>query len=149
MHYLILKMCANNVSVSSSRYICIALIFPSTQLCRKRTYCSSHIKRSCIRSRLFCGTNWASEGTTWDTQAIPPHPHPPFVSDPLSGVQEDGVGRGGAAVGHLLSPGPRPHSLTALTLHICQLPSDISDRSPFYREHAPVGALDTERPARL
>ena len=54
------------------------------------------------------------------------------------------MGRGGAAVGHLLSPGPRPHSLTALTLHICQLPSDISDRSPFYREHAPVGALDTE-----
>ena len=59
------------------------------------------------------------------------------------------MGRGGAAVGHLLPPGPRPHSLTALTLHICQMPPDISDRSPFYREHAPVGALDTERPARL
>ena len=54
------------------------------------------------------------------------------------------MGRGGAAVGHLLPPGPRPHSLTALTLHICQWPPDISDRSPFYREHAPVGALDTE-----
>jgi hypothetical protein len=32
------------------------------------------------------------------------------------------VGRGGAAVGHLLPPGLRPHSLTALTLHICQTP---------------------------
>ena len=149
MHYLILKMCANNVSVSSSRYICIALIFPSTQLCRKRTYCSSHIKRSCIRSRLFCGTNWASEGTTWDTQAIPPHPTPPFVSDPLSGVQEDGGGEGRNRCWSSPASWARPHSLTALTLHICQLLPDISDRSPFYREHAPVGALDTERPARL
>jgi hypothetical protein len=54
------------------------------------------------------------------------------------------VGGGGAAVGHLLPPGPRPHSLTALTLHICQLHPGISDGPPFYREHAPVGALDTE-----
>ena len=54
------------------------------------------------------------------------------------------MGRGGAAVGHLLPPGPRPHSLTALTLHICQWHPGISDGSPFYREHAPVGALDTE-----
>ena len=107
MHYLILKMCANNVSVSSSRYICIALIFPSTQLCRKRTYCSSHIKRSCIRSSLFCGTNWASEGTTWGTQAIPPHPTPPFVSDPLSGVQEDGGGEGKRRGGGISRRGAR------------------------------------------
>ena len=54
------------------------------------------------------------------------------------------MGRGGAAVGHLLPPGPRPHSLTALTLHICQLLPVISDGPPFYREHAPVGALETE-----
>ena len=83
-----------------------------------------------------------------------PKPYPPTPTPHLSptlcqGYRRMGVGRGGAAVGHLPSPGPRPHSLTALTLHICQMPPDISDRSPFYREHAPVGALDTERPARL
>ncbi|MFN9906166.1 MAG: hypothetical protein ACK56F_08595 [bacterium] len=54
------------------------------------------------------------------------------------------MGGGGAAAGHLLPPGPRPHSLTALTLHICQWHPVISEGSPFYGEHAPVGALETE-----
>ena len=74
----------------------------------------------------------------------PPTP-PPYLSPTFcQGCRRIGVGRGGAAVGHLLPPGPRPHSLTALTLHICQWHPGISDGSPFYREHAPVGALDTE-----
>ena len=89
------------------------------------------------------------KGPRGGPKPYPPTP-PPHLSPTLcQGYRRMGVGRGGAAVGHLLPPGPRPHSLTALTLHICQLPPDISDRSPFYREHAPVGALDTERPARL
>ena len=101
-------------------------------------------KRSCIRSRLLCGTNWACEETHVGTQAIPPPP-PPYLSPaPCQGYKRIGVGGGGAAVGHLLPPGLRPHSLMALTLHICQLPPVISDRPPFYREHAPVGALETE-----
>ena len=100
-------------------------------------------KRSCIRSRLLCGTNWACEDPRGDPSHIPPPP--PYLSPaPCQGYKRIGVGGGGAAVGHLLPPGPRPHSLTALTLHICQSLPVISDGSPFYREHAPVGALETE-----
>ena len=149
MHYFISIMCTHNVSVSS--HVTLPCFNPlnSHELCMKRTYCSGHIQEVCIRSRLLCGTNWACEETTWGPKPYPPTP-PPYLSPTLcQGCRRIGVGRGGAAVGHLLPPGPRPHSLTALTLHICQLPPDISDRSPFYREHAPVGALDTERPARL
>jgi uncharacterized membrane protein YgcG len=52
----------------------------------------------------------------------PPTP-PPYLSPTFcQGCRRIGVGRGGAAVGHLLPPGLRPHSLTALTLHICQTP---------------------------
>ena len=79
-----------------------------------------------------------------DPSHTPPLP-PPYLSlAPCQGYKRIGVGGGGAAVGHLLPPGPRPHSLTALTLHICQLLPVISDGPPFYREHAPVGALETE-----
>ena len=57
-----------------------------------------------------------------DPSHTPPTP-PPYLSPaPCQGCRRIGVGRGGAAVGHLLPPGPRPHSLTALTLHICQTP---------------------------
>ena len=78
------------------------------------------------------------------TQAISPPP-PPYLSPaPCQGYKRIGVGGGGAAVGHLLPPGLRPHSLTALTLHICQCYPVISDGPPFYGEHLPVGALETE-----
>jgi uncharacterized membrane protein YgcG len=81
---------------------------------------------------------------TWGPKPYPPPP-PPYLSPaPCQGYKRIGVGGGGAAVGHLLPPGPRPHSLTALTLHICQSLPVISDGPPFYREHAPVGALETE-----
>jgi hypothetical protein len=123
MYYFISIMCAHNVSVSSSRYICIALI-----LCIHINYVGKELtvqdtfKRSCIRSRLLCGTNWACEETHVGTQAIPPPPPPHLSPAPCQGYRRIGVGGGGAAVGHLLSPGPRPHSLTALALHICQMP---------------------------
>ena len=110
----------------------------------KRTYCSGHIQEVCIRSRLLCGTNWACEDPRVDPSHIPPPP-PPYLSPaPCQGYKRTGVGGGGAAAGHLLPPGPRPHSPTALTLHICQRHPVISDGSPFYGEHAPVGALETE-----
>jgi hypothetical protein len=50
-----------------------------------------------------------------------PSPPPPYLSPiPARDNKRTGVGRGGAAVGHLLPPVLRPHSLTALTHHICQ-----------------------------
>jgi len=74
-----------------------------------------------------------------------PSPPPPYLSPtPVRDNKRTGVGRGGAAAGHLLPPVLRPHSLTALTLHICQMPPVISDGPPFYRENAPVGALKPE-----
>ena len=78
------------------------------------------------------------------TQAIPPHPTPLFVSGPLSGVQED---RGGKGRSRCWSS-PASWSPTAFS-HGSDPPymsvaPGISDGSPFYREHAPVGALETE-----
>jgi hypothetical protein len=50
-----------------------------------------------------------------------PSPPPPYLSPiPARDNKRTGVGRGGAAVGHLLPPVLRPRSLTALTHHICQ-----------------------------
>ena len=115
----------------------------SHKLCMKELTVQDTSKRSCIRSSLLCGTNWACEDPHVDPSHIPPPP--PYLSPaPCQGYKRIGVGGGGAAVGHLLPPGLRPHSLTALTLHICQCQPVISDGSPFYREHAPVGALETE-----
>ncbi|MFN9982265.1 MAG: hypothetical protein ACK53Y_20225, partial [bacterium] len=79
-------------------------------------------KRSCIRSSILCGTNWACEETTWGPKPYPPHPTSPFVSDPLSGVQEDRGGKGRSRCWSSPVSWTRPHSLTALTLQICQMP---------------------------
>ena len=61
----------------------------SRELCIKRTYCSGHIQEVCIRSSRLFGTNWAHEDPRVDPSHIPP-PTSPFVSSPLSGVQENG-----------------------------------------------------------
>ncbi len=54
--------------------------------------------------------------------SLPP-PHPLFVSSPWPGTSRElGWGRGGVAVGHLLSPLLRPNSLTVLIHQICQIP---------------------------
>ena len=78
------------------------------------------------------------------TQAIPPPPTPLFVSSPLSGVQEDRGGRGRSRCWS----SPASWSPTAFS-HGSDPPympvaPGISDGPPFYREHAPVGALETE-----
>ena len=79
-----------------------------------------------------------------DPSHTPPHPTPLFVSGPPSGVQED---RGGEGRSRCWSS-PASWSPTAFS-HGSDPPymsvaPGISDGSPFYREHAPVGALDTE-----
>ena len=95
MYYFISIMCAHNVSVSSSRYIWFALIlWIHINYVWKELTVQDTFKRSCIRSRLLCGTNWACEETTWGPKPYPPHPTPLFVSGPLSGVQEDRGGKG-------------------------------------------------------
>ena len=82
-------------------------------------------------------------GTCVDPSHIPPHP-PICLQPPVRDDKRTEVRGGGAAAGHLLPLVPRPHSLTALTLHICQIHPVISDGPPFYRENAPVGALKSE-----
>ena len=75
--------------------------------------------------------------------SLPP-PHPLFVSDPLSGVQEDRGGKGRSRCwSSPASWAPTAFSHGSDPPYMSEAPG-ISDRSPFYREHAPVGALDTE-----
>ena len=115
----------------------------SHELCIKITYCSGHIQEVCICSSRLSGTNWAHESPRVDPSHIPPHP-PICLQPPVRDDKRTEVRGGGAAAGHLLPSVLRPHSLTALTLHICQLSPVISDGPPFYRENAPVGALKSE-----
>ena len=78
------------------------------------------------------------------TQAIPPPPTPLFVSSPLSGVQEDRGGRGRSRCwSSPASWAPTAFSHGSDPSYMSDAPV-ISDGPPFYREHAPVGALDTE-----
>ena len=73
-----------------------------------------------------------------------PHPTPLFVSGPLSGVQEDRGGKGRSRCwSSPVSWAPTAFSHGSDPPYMSVAPG-ISDRSPFYREHAPVGALDTE-----
>jgi hypothetical protein len=73
-----------------------------------------------------------------------PHPTPPFVSDLLSGVQENRGGKGRSRCwSSPVSWAPTAFSHGSDPSYMSEAPG-ISDRSPFYREHAPVGALDTE-----
>ena len=79
------------------------------------------------------------------TQAIPPPPSTPlFVSDLLSGVQENRGGKGRSRCwSSPASWAPTAFSHGSDPSYMSDAPV-ISDGPPFYREHAPVGALDTE-----
>ena len=84
------------------------------------------------------------KGPRGGPKPYPPTPPPPFVSDPLSGVQEDGGGEGRSRCwSSPASWAPTAFSHGSDPSYMSVAPG-ISDRSPFYREDAPVGALDTE-----
>ena len=130
----------------SALHVTFALLYPLNSLnyVGKELTVQDTSERSCIRSSLLCGTNWACEETTWGTQAIPPHPTPLFVSDLLSGVQENRGGKGRSRCwSSPASWAPTAFSHGSDPSYMSDAPV-ISDGPPFYREHAPVGALDTE-----
>ena len=133
MQYFISIMCIDNAQPIITLLLLCFNPLNSHELCIKELTVQDTSKRSCIRSSLLCGTNLAMRPTC-RPKPYPPPP-PPYLSPaPCQGYKRTRVRGGGAAAGHLLPPGPRPHSLTALTLHICQWPPvilQIMQNTPF------------------
>jgi hypothetical protein len=78
-----------------------------------------------------------------------PSPPPPYLSpNPARDNKKTGVGRGGAAAGHLLPPVLRPHSLTALNHHTCQRPLSYLIGHPSI-ERTPLSEPQSRRRPRL
>ena len=122
MRCFISIMCTYNVSASS--HVTFTLLYPlnSHELYKKNLLFRSH-PRGLVYAAAVSLVLIGHIRTTCRPKPYSPPPPPPYLSPtPDRDGKRTGVGRGGAAAGHLLPPMLRPHSLTALTPHICQKP---------------------------